>query len=417
MEIVYCGGCGKALLGDDFNRGLAQFLDNRPWCSECKPPAKDPITSTRKQGSSAKHARIPTARRETPAPAPAASRGALLGIGGAVLAVVVLGVFFAASGSSPPPVQRTARPPVDPPRPAPDWSESARLLRELESFASLAAPDKVLSRCEELAPKFRGSPQEARFRQIEKAAMEAKRARDAEGQVAREAEAIRKLIDGDPRFARADEVLRRLRSLRELAGPRASEIDRTLADYQKARQASPHEKHLGPYAADEQGYLRNWLLLGVFPNENEKGLDVDFLKTESTHAATAGGTVGGARWAAYESPDAAIDFLRPTPLQLQKPRDNIVVYAACLVQVPDYAASEFLLGSDDGVAIWLDGKPIARNDRKRSLKLDEDRHAVPLSAGVHRLLVKVVNHSGDFAFSLRIVMPDGKPVPGLRIWN
>ena len=44
MEIVYCGGCGKALRGDDFDRGRAVILDNRPWCFECRPPDKTPIS-------------------------------------------------------------------------------------------------------------------------------------------------------------------------------------------------------------------------------------------------------------------------------------------------------------------------------------------------------------------------------------
>ena len=61
MEIVYCGGCGKALREDDFSRGQARFLDNRPWCAECRPPDKNPISapSGRKSGSSAKHPRVP----------------------------------------------------------------------------------------------------------------------------------------------------------------------------------------------------------------------------------------------------------------------------------------------------------------------------------------------------------------------
>ena len=34
MEIVYCGGCGKALLKDEFTKGQARFLDNRPWWTQ-----------------------------------------------------------------------------------------------------------------------------------------------------------------------------------------------------------------------------------------------------------------------------------------------------------------------------------------------------------------------------------------------
>ena len=36
-EIVYCEGCGNSLREDDFDRGKARLLDNRPFCTECRP--------------------------------------------------------------------------------------------------------------------------------------------------------------------------------------------------------------------------------------------------------------------------------------------------------------------------------------------------------------------------------------------
>ncbi len=40
--IVYCQLCGKSLYEDDFERGKASRIDNRPYCSACKAPAPAP---------------------------------------------------------------------------------------------------------------------------------------------------------------------------------------------------------------------------------------------------------------------------------------------------------------------------------------------------------------------------------------
>ncbi|MBI3854955.1 MAG: hypothetical protein HY293_04610 [Planctomycetes bacterium] len=422
MEIVYCGGCGRVLKEDDFSRGLAQFLDNRPWCAECRPPGKKPLAGLipaqggRKSGSSAKHPRITLGMLQQ-APDPS-KRNLMIGLGALVAAAIVAALVLTSGSGSPP-----SAPPPPPPRRGPDpppvapSNDAERLLRDLEAFASLAAPDKILARCDEMRAKFRGSPQEKRFQAIEASAQEQKKTREQETQLARELEAIQKLIEEDPKFERADEVLKRFKAAKAAGGPRAAELDRRQAAYEKSRRESPHEKHLGPFAADDQGFLRNWLVLGVFSNDKDQGIDTDFLKDEATHDPAAGLAVGKPRWAAYASPDPKIDFYAVPHLGIKKSTDNVVAYAACLVQVPVDAAAEFRMGSDDGGALWVDGRQVGKVHRSRSLKIDEDRYAVPLAPGLHRVLVKVENHSKSFEFVLRIVGPDGNRLPSLRVWN
>src|SRR4029077_8551814 len=36
-QIVYCEGCGNSLREDDFDRGKAREIENRPFCTECRP--------------------------------------------------------------------------------------------------------------------------------------------------------------------------------------------------------------------------------------------------------------------------------------------------------------------------------------------------------------------------------------------
>jgi hypothetical protein len=346
------------------------------------------------------------------------NRGLWIGLS---FAGAVLLLILAALGTkrSPPVQTPVTRPPTsNPPPPAStDSAEADRAMRELESFASLAAPDKILARCAELWPRVRGTSHEKRFQAIEGAARDRKKSQEQEVRLAAELDSILRLVDDDPRFSRADEVRRRLAAARGIAGSRAPEIDRRLADYEASRKISPHEQHSGPFASDGQGYILNWLVLGAFPNEEDKGFDIDFLNGEATCDPVAGVQVREAKWAAYASPEPKVNFFSIPHVVYAKGKDYAVVYAACLLQLPVDVAAEFRLGSNDGFMLWVDGKPSGKVHKSRGLAYDADRYAVPLSRGVHRVLMKVDNHTKAFEFALRIVDPSGNRIPSLRIWN
>jgi hypothetical protein len=407
MEIVYCGGCGKALHPDDFAKAGACFLDNRPWCADCRPPDKTPIVpAARRSGSSAKHPRVRLAE-----PSPGPPRGLLIGLALGGVGILIVALAAMARSEAPPP----PRPQAAAVRPPPERNSEdlARVLKELESFASLAPADKVSARCEELRPKFKGQPEERRFREIEDAALGQRKDKD----FVRELDEIRKLIDADPRFARADEVARRYQAARTLAPGRGAEINARLAEYQKARQASPHEKHAGPFEADDNAFIRNWLFLGPFPNEKDKGLDTDFLKAEADHDPVAGLAVGKLEWTAWASLESKVVLYNVPSLKIKMPKENIVVYAACLLQVAEEGAYEFRVGSDDGEMLWVDGRQILKGHAARKLLVDQDRVSTTLSRGLHRVLLKLDQHSKEFEFALRVLTPEGKRPAGLRIWN
>ena len=211
--------------------------------------------------------------------------------------------------------------------------------------------------------------------------------------------------------------MKRLKAAREIAGSRAAEVDRRVADYRRSRQESPPEQRGGPFPEDEQGFLRNWLVLGVLPNDKDKGLDVDFLKTETAADPVAGQAVGKLKWAAYASPEAKIDFFLVGHLNIKPPKDFVSAYAYCVVQVQEQIASEVRLGSDDGQMLWIDGTLVGKLHKPRALKIDEDRYAVPLSPGLHRILLKVDQHSKAYEFAMRILSADGRALPALKIWN
>jgi hypothetical protein len=57
-----------------------------------------------------------------------------------------------------------------------------------------------------------------------------------------------------------------------------------------------------------------------------------------------------------------------------------------------------LLGSDDGIQAWLNGQKVFANEISRSAAPDQDRIVVQLQRGENKLLLKVNNTGGEYAF-------------------
>jgi hypothetical protein len=62
-------------------------------------------------------------------------------------------------------------------------------------------------------------------------------------------------------------------------------------------------------------------------------------------------------------------------------------------------------GSDDGIAIWLNGKRIHRNEVARGVNPDADQMTIQLKAGTNRLLVKVDNYTAGWGFQVGVSAP------------
>jgi hypothetical protein len=181
--IVYCEGCGRNLREEDFAKGRAQMLENRPWCADCKAPAAPPV-----RGSSV---RIPlsgtTPRRALSAARP--SKAPLfIGLGVGALALLAVGVVLSTREGGPPPPRKPAAPAA-----AERAGEDAPPRRP-----AAAAPD---------APK--ADPTDRYLAQI------------------------RGLIESDREFRQKDEVLNLFKATRDQAGTRAAEVDRLRADYER----------------------------------------------------------------------------------------------------------------------------------------------------------------------------------------
>jgi len=75
---------------------------------------------------------------------------------------------------------------------------------------------------------------------------------------------------------------------------------------------------------------------------------------------------------------------------------------------------DLLVGSDDSVKVWLNGKLVHAHHVGRAVVVDQDKVRVTLNEGANTLLLKVVQFSGDWGAVVRFRKADGQAVDNLR---
>jgi hypothetical protein len=146
-------------------------------------------------------------------------------------------------------------------------------------------------------------------------------------------------------------------------------------------------------------FITEWLIAGPFPNEGDKGLDAVYPPEQ---ARTLEDALKAVQWRRVKAADGVLNLLPHF-----QPNTNVVAYALAVIDAPNDMATELLIGSDDGVKVWLNGELVHNNHAHRGLTLDQDRVRVKLRKGINWLLVKVENGGGDWALAVRVRDADG----------
>jgi hypothetical protein len=94
--------------------------------------------------------------------------------------------------------------------------------------------------------------------------------------------------------------------------------------------------------------------------------------------------------------------------------DSRVVYLRTRVSLPAAQKVQMVMGSDDGIKVWLNGKVVHANDVIRPLGSASDKVAVDFKKGWNLLLVKVTQGGGDWAACVALRNEDGGELTGLK---
>ncbi len=185
----------------------------------------------------------------------------------------------------------------------------------------------------------------------------------------------------------------------------------------------------GPFEVDKDGFVLDWLVFGPFADVGPRGYAAgyghDYLEVFGGESATQllpGMSVtylfpeNRTEWElpslkqeivakAWHSKSSKIDFM-----SFMKINEHVVAYAYCNVTAPESMDAELRVGSDDGIRVWLNGKLVVDKQVYRGAAPDTDKSKVRLVKGKNRLLVKVNQDIGGWAFYLRFLDANGKPL-------
>ena len=160
--------------------------------------------------------------------------------------------------------------------------------------------------------------------------------------------------------------------------------------------------------AHAQGFVVNWWMVTPLPNLDGQGLarkdfPEEVIELGKEHR------VEQRRYRWQEVMDLSgngqIDLI-----PLFRRTQNVVTYAFSELNAAAETEVQFKLGSDGGIACWLNGERLHFKNVTRALKVDEDTIPARLKKGKNRLLLKISQESGPWAFCFRITDREGKPV-------
>ena len=155
-------------------------------------------------------------------------------------------------------------------------------------------------------------------------------------------------------------------------------------------------------------YIPAWQLIGPFDNPrderlNRRGIDVPYppereIDLTKTYAGVNGQPV---RWTLTQTPPRGrMDLYHFDPYEM------VVVYALTYIYAPKDRTVPLLLGTDDGVKVFVNGEAVHRVLAIRVVRPDNDRVPVALKKGWNTLLLKIENNYGGYNFYARVLDPE-----------
>jgi hypothetical protein len=153
-------------------------------------------------------------------------------------------------------------------------------------------------------------------------------------------------------------------------------------------------------------YIPEWYIIGPFPNERKSeeerlGLDTVYPPEKEIDLSKIyiGADSQKVKWQLYKTPENG----RFQLWDKVNPYELVVVYALTYIYSPKDQTLPLLLGSDDGVKVLLNDQEIHRKLLVRISAPDQDRVPLKLHKGWNKLLLKIENNFGGYAFFARIL--------------
>jgi hypothetical protein len=172
---------------------------------------------------------------------------------------------------------------------------------------------------------------------------------------------------------------------------------------------------------DDDGFIKEWLLLGPIPladgESQADAVDKTQVKDEAKLAPKDGDkvTVGKTEltWKKQTAEEYYFNFNTHAGEVKEQAAGYAVTYIVADAEVKDVTLK---IGSDDGWKVWLNGKEVGKGTDDRALDKDQNAYEkLTLNKGENVLVFKVCNGIADWTGCARFVDKDDKPVKGLKV--
>jgi hypothetical protein len=158
-------------------------------------------------------------------------------------------------------------------------------------------------------------------------------------------------------------------------------------------------------------FARPWSVVGPFPNpqtlgtEHSPALDRVYEPERDPDLDRAYRLADGREvpWTPVDGPDDGYVRLNPH----FQPSDWVAAYAQSFLWSPEEKEAVLLLGADDGHVLWVNGARVSERQGRNISVVDDLAISVRLRAGWNRVLLKVADLDGGWAFHLRAADAEG----------
>jgi hypothetical protein len=150
-----------------------------------------------------------------------------------------------------------------------------------------------------------------------------------------------------------------------------------------------------------------WYYVGPFDNTENAGFDTAYPPEREIDLKKTYGGKDGQKVAWKELADFKVAHI--VNLKRFPENDNSTVYLYHEIDIPEALNLPVSLGSDDTLVVWLNGERVLAQNIVRAIAPDQDRATLKLKAGKNRLLVKVGNLGGEWAFYIAPELPPSWP--------
>lgn len=153
-------------------------------------------------------------------------------------------------------------------------------------------------------------------------------------------------------------------------------------------------------------FIPEWYVIGPFPNKRDSdilryGLDTLYPPEQEINLTKTylGADSQRVKWKKYKTPERGYFTL----WDKCKPYEFVVCYALTYVYSAQEQSVPLLIGSDDGSKVFLNDQELYRFLDVRIAAPDQDKVELNLKKGWNKLLLKIENNFGGYAFFARIL--------------